>query len=83
MNRIVQGARVSLFALAVCGALGFGASAAVADAAGAPPCPRTAIGRCTSLRQCQDLCAQHGGDVANARCETDGGVGCCFCPLLF
>ncbi|HEX6370004.1 MAG TPA: hypothetical protein VF006_13875 [Longimicrobium sp.] len=72
--------RAGLLALAVGGALGFGASAAVADAA--PPCPRLAIGRCTSLAQCQDQCAQVGGDVSRARCETDGGVGCCYCPLL-
>ena len=80
MPRAIKTARTTLLALAVAGALGFGASAALADA---PPCPRLAIGKCTSLAQCQDQCAQIGGDVSAARCETDGGVGCCYCPFLF
>lgn len=82
MSTMLRATRVSLFALAICGALGFGASAALADAAGAPPCPRLAIGRCTNLQQCQSLCAAYGGNVADARCETDGGSGCCYCPIL-
>ena len=80
MNGSIRRARAGLLALAVSGALAFGASAAVADAA--PPCPRLAIGRCTNLAQCQDQCAQVGGNVGGARCETDGGSGCCYCPLL-
>ena len=80
MNGSMRKARVGLLALAVSGALGFGASAALADVA--PPCTRLAIGRCTNLAQCQDQCAQVGGDVSGARCETDGGVGCCYCPLV-
>jgi hypothetical protein len=80
MSRSFRAARAGLLALAVTGALGFGASAALADAA-PPACPRLAIGRCTSLAQCQDQCAQLGGDVSHARCDTDGGVGCCYCPL--
>jgi hypothetical protein len=71
--------RTVTFAVAVCAALGFGAQAAMA---GPPICPRTAVGRCTSLQQCQQTCASLGGNVANARCETDGGVGCCYCPLV-
>lgn len=77
-NRI----RTALLGLLTCGALGFGAASALANPA-PPACPRLAIGRCTSLAQCQDQCAQVGGDVSNARCETDGGVGCCYCPVLF
>lgn len=79
MKGSIRNIRAGLLALAVSGALAFGASAAVADAA--PPCPRLAIGRCANLAQCQDQCAQVGGDVSAARCETDGGVGCCYCPL--
>lgn len=80
MRAILRGTRGALAAAAVLAALGFGATAALASPA--PPCPRLAIGRCTSLAQCQDPCAQLGGDVANARCDTDGGSGCCYCPLL-
>jgi hypothetical protein len=79
MPALIRRTRSSLLGLAVLGALGFGASAALADAA--PPCPRLAIGRCTNLSQCQSQCAQVGGDVSAARCDTDGGVGCCYCPL--
>jgi hypothetical protein len=79
MSKKMRNARAGLVALLVTGALGFGASSALASPA--PPCPRLAIGKCTSLAQCQDQCAQVGGNVANARCETDGGVGCCYCPL--
>ena len=80
MTRRIRAARAALLAVAVTGALGFGASAALADVA--PPCPRLAIGRCTNLAQCQDQCAQVGGNVAGANCDTDGGVGCCYCPIL-
>lgn len=80
MPRAMRTARTTLLALAVAGALGFGASAALASPA--PPCPRLAIGKCTNLSQCQNQCAQAGGDVSGARCETDGGVGCCYCPIL-
>lgn len=79
MIRSMPSLRSALMALAVTGALGCGASAALADA---PPCPRLAIGRCANLAQCQDQCAQVGGDVSAARCDTDGGVGCCYCPLV-
>lgn len=80
MSRTIRAARAAFLALAVSAALGFGASAALADVA--PPCPRLAIGKCTNLTQCQNQCAQVGGNVSGARCETDGGVGCCYCPLL-
>ncbi|HEX2079901.1 MAG TPA: hypothetical protein VHG08_19445 [Longimicrobium sp.] len=66
-------ARTTLLALAVAGALGFGATAAMAEAR---PCPLTAIGTCGNLARCQDACAAAGGDVANASCRE----GCCFCP---
>lgn len=79
MRTMLHRTRATFVALAVLGALGFGASAALASPAG--PCPRLAIGKCTSLAQCQDQCAQLGGNVANARCETNGGSGCCYCPL--
>ncbi len=77
---ILRRARPALGTAAVLAALGFGATTALASPA--PPCPRLAIGRCTSLAQCQDQCAQVGGSVANARCDTDGGSGCCYCPVL-
>jgi hypothetical protein len=79
MIRSIRTLRASLLGLAAASVLGFGASAALASPA--PPCPRLAIGRCTNLAQCQDQCAQFGGDVSRARCETDGGSGCCYCPL--
>jgi hypothetical protein len=79
MSKSIRIARAALLALGVSGALGFGAASALASPA--PPCPRLSIGKCTNLAQCQDQCAQLGGDVSGARCETDGGVGCCYCPL--
>jgi hypothetical protein len=76
MRTRMHASRSVLLALAVCGALGFGASAALASPA--PPCPELAIGRCSNLSQCQNQCAQVGGNVANARCDS----GCCYCPIL-
>lgn len=80
MSTSMRATRSALLALVVCGALGFGASSALAGVA--PPCPRLAIGKCTNLAQCQNQCAQAGGDVSGARCDTDGGVGCCYCPIF-
>jgi hypothetical protein len=80
MRVILRRTRGSLAAAAVLTTLGFGASAALASPA--PPCPRLAIGKCSNLSQCQNQCAQVGGNVANARCETDGGSGCCYCPVF-
>lgn len=73
MRTMLRGARTTLLALAVTGALGFGASAAMAEAR---PCPLTAIGTCGNLARCQDACAERGGDPAGASCKD----GCCFCP---
>jgi hypothetical protein len=79
MSKTIRRTRAGLLALAVTGALGFGATAALA---GPTPCPRLAIGKCTNLTQCQNQCAQAGGDVSGARCETNGGSGCCYCPIF-
>lgn len=81
MRTMLRRTRGSLLGLAMLGALGFGASSALASPAA--PCPRLAIGKCTNLSQCQNQCAQFGGDVAGARCETNGGSGCCYCPIAF
>lgn len=81
MRKKLRTARVSLFAAVLAAALGFGATAAMADAP--PICPRTAVGRCNSLESCQNTCASIGSDPASARCEQDGnGPGCCFCPFV-
>lgn len=66
-------ARGVLLALATCSALGFGASAALAEAR---PCPLTAIGSCGNLAKCQEACFNAGGRPAEATCTN----GCCFCP---
>ncbi|HEV3050995.1 MAG TPA: hypothetical protein VGX50_11825 [Longimicrobium sp.] len=66
-------ARTTLLALAMTGALGFGATAAMADAR---PCPLTAIGTCGNLAKCQEACFAAGGRPADATCTN----GCCFCP---
>jgi hypothetical protein len=76
MNGSIRKVRAGLLALALSGALGFGASSALAEAR---PCPLTAIGTCGNLAKCQDACAAAGGDVANASCRE----GCCFCPGAF
>ncbi|HEU4883593.1 MAG TPA: hypothetical protein VFT45_15140 [Longimicrobium sp.] len=68
--------RTSLLGLAVLTALGFGASAALAEAR---PCPRTSIGSCANLTRCQESCADVGGNAANASCRD----GCCYCPIAF
>lgn len=73
MRSLLCRTRAPLLALMVLGALGFGASAALAEAR---PCPLTAIGTCGNLARCQEACAAAGGDVANASCRE----GCCFCP---
>lgn len=73
MRTMLHRTRISLMGLAVLGALGFGASAALAEAR---PCPLTAIGTCGNLARCQEACAARGGNPAEARCTS----GCCFCP---
>ena len=65
--------RNTLLGLAMLGALGFGATAALADAR---PCPLTAIGTCGNLARCQEDCLAAGGRPADASCTN----GCCFCP---
>jgi hypothetical protein len=77
MRTLLRRTRGPMAAAALLAALGFGASTALASPA--PVCPRLAIGRCNSLAQCQDQCAQRGGNVANARCDS----GCCYCPIAF
>jgi hypothetical protein len=73
MRTILRPARAPLLALMVLGALGFGASAALAEAR---PCPLTAIGTCGNLARCQEACLAAGGRPADASCTN----GCCFCP---
>ena len=73
MPALLRRTRASLAGLALLGALGFGASAALAEAR---PCPLTAIGTCGNLARCQELCANAGGRPADATCTN----GCCFCP---
>jgi hypothetical protein len=75
MRTILDRARTALAAAAMLASLGFGATSALASPSAV--CPRLAIGRCNSLAQCQDQCAQLGGNVANARCDS----GCCYCPI--
>jgi hypothetical protein len=86
MSRALRATRTLLAALALSATLGFGVSSALAlppDALVGPPvCPRTAVGKCTSLTQCQGTCASLGLDPAQARCDASGGVGCCYCPLV-
>jgi hypothetical protein len=74
---LLRRTRGALAGLTLLVAMGFGASAALASPA--PPCPRLAIGRCNTLTQCQGQCAQFGGDVSGARCDS----GCCYCPFAF
>lgn len=73
MPALIRRTRTSLLGLAVLGALGFGASAAFAEAR---PCPLTAIGTCGNLARCQEACFAAGGRPAEATCTN----GCCFCP---
>lgn len=74
MIRSILNARRVVLAVAILGALGSGASAALAEAR---PCPLTAIGSCGNLARCQDACAaEPGGRPAEATCTN----GCCFCP---
>lgn len=73
MRHTLRGTRSILLAMAVIGALGFGASAALA---GARPCPLTSIGSCGNLARCQEDCLDAGGRPAEATCTN----GCCMCP---
>ena len=83
----LRNARIPLLALALAlvAALGFGVSSALAGptAGGPAACPRTSIGKCTSLEKCQSDCAALGRDPASASCQPYGGTSCCFCPLFF
>ena len=76
MRAILSRTRGALAAVALLAAMGFGATSALASPA--PPCPELAIGKCSNLSQCQNQCAQVGGNVANARCDS----GCCYCPIF-
>jgi hypothetical protein len=73
MSRAMKTARTALLALAMAGALGFGATAVMAEAR---PCPLTAIGTCGNLAKCQEACFEAGGRPAEATCTN----GCCLCP---
>lgn len=73
MSRAIRGARIPLLALAIAGALGFGASAALA--APPPPCPELAFGKCSSTDQCQRICTSSGFAMAARGCDN----GCCYC----
>lgn len=73
MRTLLDRVRAPLAGLAVAAALGFGASAALAQAR---PCPLTAIGSCGTLARCQDACVARDGDPSGASCTN----GCCFCP---
>jgi hypothetical protein len=80
MRTTIRTARVSLFALAVCGALGFGASTVFASPP--PICPELAVSRCRSLSDCQSTCASIGRDPASGRCVQNAtGAQCCFCSF--
>ena len=85
MSKPLRTLRTSLSTLALLASLGFGLSSAFAAPAvtGPPVCPRTSVGKCTSLAQCQNTCASLGLDPAAAPCDANGGVGCCYCPLFF
>jgi hypothetical protein len=78
MRRMIRSARVPVFALSVCGALGFGASTALAGPLeGKQFCDRLAIGTCQNLTQCQQKCASRGYPAEGATCDR----GCCYCPI--
>ncbi len=80
MRRRIRTAHASLFALAVCGALGFGASTVFASPP--PICPELAVARCRTLSDCQSTCGSIGADPATARCvENATGARCCFCSF--
>jgi hypothetical protein len=67
--------RAALLALATTGALGFGATQALAKPAAAVCTISYAAGSCHTLRQCRDICLAQGSSPTFAECRN----GCCFC----
>ena len=77
MSRAIRAARTSLFALAVTGALGFGATTALASVE-ERPCPLTAFGSCNNQDQCIRTCTNAGYPVSSRGCDN----GCCYCVFI-
>lgn len=77
MTGAIRTMRTSLFALVVAGALGFGASTALASTAPEDrPCPLTAFGSCNNQDQCVRTCTNAG--YATRGCSN----GCCYCVFI-
>lgn len=78
MRRTIHAARTGLLALAVSGALGFGASAALAKTAAPPQCTVPwAAGTCRTTSQCRDICASLGTNPTFSECRDN----CCYCDI--
>jgi hypothetical protein len=78
MTRTIRNARVSLLALSVGGALGFGASTALAGPLeGKQYCDRLSIGTCQSITECRANCLAVGYTDKHASCRD----GCCYCQF--
>ena len=73
MSRTIARMRAAAYAAAVAGALGFGATQALA----APrPCPLTAVGSCSNQANCERTCTNAG--YATRGCSN----GCCYCVFI-
>jgi len=74
-------ARRLIFAAGTAAALAFGARAALARPAPAPPCGGSSVGRCLSTSDCKATCQQLGFPITEAHCVYTGGQGCCYCGI--
>jgi hypothetical protein len=80
MRSILRRTRASLLSLAVLGALGFGASAALAGPVRVPACQDpTADGPCSSDTGCRSYCDRLLGPGTAGFCTES--TYCCYCTL--
>ncbi len=79
MRTMLRCSRAALLSLSVLGVLGFGASAAVADAPRLPECrDRSADGVCGTDSACRSHCDQvYGPGARYGNC--DESTACCYC----
>jgi hypothetical protein len=78
MSKTIGTTRAALFALAMCGVLGFGASTALAGPLdGKQFCDRLSIGTCQSITECRANCVATGYTDKQASCKN----GCCYCQF--
>ncbi len=81
MTAMLRRLRISLVALGVAGALGFGASAALAEPLRLPECKDPyASGPCATDTGCQSFCDRKFGPGTSGFCNES--TYCCYCIIF-